>query len=64
MIMKLARFVFQKSKTTVERCIPPSVFKYAFLSGKDKYEQILIMVFYEGFEVWCFADPTSNSPEL
>lgn len=42
----------------------PSVFKYAFLSGKDKYEQILIMVFYEGFEVWCFADPTSNSPEL
>ena len=49
--MKIARFVFQKSKTTVEKCIPPSVFKYAFLTGKDKYEQILIMVFHEGFEV-------------
>ena len=43
----------------------PTVFKYAFMPcNGSKFDQILIMVFYEGFEVWCFTDPTSNSPEL
>jgi hypothetical protein len=43
----------------------PTVFKYVFMPGRTTmYDQILIMVFYEGFEVWCFPDPSSNTPKV
>lgn len=43
----------------------PTVFKYAFMPTDGTiYDQILIMIFYEGFEVWCFTDSSSNAPEI
>lgn len=42
------------------------VFKFTFLEteSQDINEQILIMIFYEGFEVWAFAQPNTVGPKL
>ncbi|MBK9337383.1 MAG: hypothetical protein IPM98_12715 [Lewinellaceae bacterium] len=42
------------------------IFKFAFLEteSRDINEQILIMIFYEGFEVWAFAQPNTIGPKL
>jgi hypothetical protein len=43
----------------------PTVFKYVFMPADGTiYDQVLVMIFYEGFEVWCFPDPSSEAPEL
>ena len=44
----------------------PEVFKFAFLQPEsdDKNDQILVMVFYEGFEVWVFTQSGTTAPEL
>ncbi len=43
----------------------PTVFKYVFLPIEGTInDQILVMIFYEGFEVWCFPEPSSNTPEI
>lgn len=42
------------------------VFKYSFqqTESDDTNDQILIMKFYEGFEVWIFAQPETSGPQL
>ena len=40
------------------------VFKFAFLETEDTNEQPLIMMFYEGFEVWAFPQPNTNNPKI
>ncbi|MBD3636598.1 MAG: hypothetical protein HUJ25_04595 [Crocinitomicaceae bacterium] len=44
----------------------PEVFQYAFLrsESEDLNEQILIMKFYEGFEMWMFPIPNTNGPVI
>jgi hypothetical protein len=43
----------------------PTIFKYIFMPADGTmYDQVLIMVFYEGFEVWCFPNPSSNTPKV
>ena len=44
----------------------PEVFQYAFMStdSDDKNDQILMMKFYEGFEMWIFPENGTTGPEL
>ena len=44
----------------------PEVFKFAFLQPEsdDKNDEILVMVFYEGFEVWAFPQIDTTGPTL
>ena len=44
----------------------PEVFKYAFLptESEDDNDQIMLMKFYEGFEMWIFPVNGSNGPIL
>jgi len=42
----------------------PHIFKYAFLKGEseNEFDQVLRMIFYEGFEAWLLPAPGSNGP--
>lgn len=42
------------------------VFKYAFMQSDsfDNNDQVLIMTFYEGFEVWVFPQPDTTGPKI
>lgn len=44
----------------------PEVFKFSFLQteSEDTNDQILVMKFYEGFEVWVFAQADTTEPQL
>ncbi|HCB61919.1 MAG: hypothetical protein A2W94_15675 [Bacteroidetes bacterium GWE2_42_42] len=44
----------------------PEVFKFSFLQteSEDTNDQILVMKFYEGFEVWVFAQADTTGPKL
>ena len=44
----------------------PEVFQFAFLDtdSTDPYDKLLVMRFYEGFEVWAFAQPNTTAPKL
>jgi len=44
----------------------PEVFKFSFLqtNSDDTNDQILVMTFYEGFEVWVFSQTGTIGPKL
>jgi hypothetical protein len=44
----------------------PEVFQFSFLQteSEDTNDQILVMKFYEGFEVWVFAQADTTGPQL
>ena len=44
----------------------PQVFKFKFLQSESDspHDQILRMVFYEGFEVWITIVPSSSGPKI
>lgn len=44
----------------------PEVFQFSFQQSEseDTNEQILIMKFYEGFEVWVFVQPDTKEPKI
>lgn len=42
----------------------PEVFKYAFVGAGEIDDNILVMVFYEGFEVWIFPMANTLGPKL
>ena len=62
--------LIQEAKRLVEAPIyegnNPDVFKFSFLQTEsdDVNEQLLIMAFYEGFEVWVFPQPSTVGPKI
>lgn len=44
----------------------PEIFKYAFLPSEidSKFDQVLVMKFYEGFEVWLLPIVGTTAPQL